>query len=80
MSRRLLGLALFCGLSLLAVCNSSEERAEKHFQTALEHIGNGDVDRAIVEFRNVFKLDGQHREARLTYARLQRDRGASQEA
>ena len=35
----------------------------------------GDVDRALIEFRNVFKLNGQHKEARLTFARLQRERG-----
>lgn len=67
-------------LSLLVACESSEERAEKHFQTALEHIEAGDIDRAIVEFRNVFKLNGRHEEARLIYAGLQRDRGATSEA
>ena len=40
----------------------------------------GDVDRALVEFRNVFDLNGRHREARLTYARIQRERGAVAEA
>lgn len=76
----LLRLALILGLGLLAACDTAEERAEKHYQTALEHLENGDVDRAIIEFRNVFKLNGTHRDARLTYARLQRDRGATSEA
>ncbi len=80
LKRSLLGFALTIGLSLLAACDSAEERAEKHFQAALEHIENKDFDRAAIEFRNVFKLNGRHKEARLTYARIQRERGAEQEA
>lgn len=72
-----LALCLSLGLS---ACDSSETRAEKHFQAALAHIEAGDVDRAIIEFRNVFKLDGRHKEARQTYAKLQRDRGFIEEA
>ncbi|MCB6180108.1 tetratricopeptide repeat protein [Rhodobacter sp. Har01] len=64
----------------LAGCESSEERAERHFQSGMELLEAGDVDRALVEFRNVFRLNGQHREARLTYARIQRERGEIGEA
>lgn len=35
----------------------------------------GDADRALVEFRNVFKLNPKHKEARLVYARTQLERG-----
>lgn len=35
----------------------------------------GDAERAILEFRNVLKLNGRHREARTEYAALQRRRG-----
>ncbi|WP_170336026.1 tetratricopeptide repeat protein [Ruegeria arenilitoris] len=77
---RLLGFALVFGLGLLAACDTAEERAEKHYQTALEHLENGDFDRAAVEFRNVFKLNGSHKEARLTYARMQREQGEASEA
>ncbi len=52
----------------LAACQSSEERAEKHYQNALALISEGDVDRAKVELRNVFDLNGSHREARTLYA------------
>ena len=38
------------------------------------------MDRALVEFRNVFQLDGKHLNARLTYARIQRERGEFAEA
>ncbi|HEX9859515.1 MAG TPA: tetratricopeptide repeat protein [Paracoccaceae bacterium] len=64
----------------LSGCDSAEERAEKHFQSGMELLEAGDVDRALVEFRNVFKLNGQHKEARLTYARIQRERGLIEEA
>ena len=67
--------AALSGFLVLAACESSEERAEKHFQAALELIEEGDADRAIIELRNVFQLDGTHREARRTFARLQRERG-----
>ena len=38
------------------------------------------MDRALVEFRNVFKLNGTHREARLRYAEAERARGNIREA
>ncbi len=40
----------------------------------------GDVDRALVEFRNVFKYNGFHKEARLAYANAQFDRSEVGEA
>lgn len=65
---------------LLSFCDTAEERAEAHFQSGMELLEQGDVDRALVEFRNVFKLDGQHREARLQYAEAERARGNIREA
>jgi tetratricopeptide (TPR) repeat protein len=78
--RSLSAIALALSLSILAACDSSEERAEKHYQSGLEYLETGDIDRALVEFRNVFKLNGRHREARRTYARAERDRGHLREA
>ncbi len=73
---RLTSAALLVGAALtLSACDSVEERAEGHYQVALTRIAEGDVDRAIVELRNVFKLDGSHREARLKMAELQMQRG-----
>ena len=78
-SRFLIGNRLviaFLSLSLfLSACDTAEERAEAHFQAGLEHLEKGDIDRARVEFKNVFKLNGQHKEARLTFARLEREQG-----
>ena len=75
-----LGVIVICLCVGLSACDSSETRAEKHFQAAHAYIETGDIDRAIVEFRNVFQLNGQHKEARQTYAKLQRDRGLLEEA
>lgn len=65
---------------LLSFCDTAEERAEGHFRSGLELLEQGDVDRALVEFRNVFKLNGTHREARLRYAEAERARGNIREA
>ena len=64
----------------VAACDSSEDRAQKHFEKGIELLEEGDVDRALVELRNVFQLNGQHREARLTYARVVAERGNLAEA
>ncbi len=67
-------------LLALSACDSSEERAEKHFQNGLELLESGDASRAIVEFRNALALDGNHRGARASYARAARERGNVSEA
>ncbi len=74
-----LALASACVVAL-AACDSSEERAEGHYQSALALLEEGDVERALVEFRNVFKLDGEHREARMTYAKTVMAQGNMSEA
>ena len=67
-------------VSLLSFCDNAEQRADKHFQSGVALLEEGDVDRALVEFRNVFKLNGQHAEARLKYAEAERARGNLREA
>ncbi|WP_343032015.1 tetratricopeptide repeat protein [Roseovarius bejariae] len=59
----------------LSGCKSAEERAEEHFQSAISLVEEGDVDRAMVELRNVFDLDSGHTDARRTMAELQLERG-----
>ncbi len=61
---------LLAGTLFLAACDSVEERAEKHYQSALALIEEGDLDRAIVELRNVFELDSRRIDARRTLADL----------
>ncbi len=73
-SRLLPALMIVAALGLSA-CDNAQQRAEKHYQAGIALLEKGDVDRALVEFRNVFQLDGKHLNARLTYARIQRERG-----
>ncbi|WP_132464397.1 tetratricopeptide repeat protein [Rhodovulum marinum] len=55
---------------MLSACQSEEEKAEGHYQTALDLIAEQDYDRAIVELRNVFQNDAGHLEARRTLAEV----------
>lgn len=66
---------LAVALTILTACDSAEDRAEGHFQTALSFLQAGEVEPALVEFRKVFQLDGSHEEARQIYARIERDQG-----
>ncbi|MCT8331397.1 tetratricopeptide repeat protein [Albidovulum sediminis] len=65
---------------LLVACDSPEEKAEKHFRAALEFVQAGDIERAMVEFRNVFDLNETHRTARISYAELLRESGRTADA
>ncbi|WP_167853464.1 tetratricopeptide repeat protein [Roseovarius aestuariivivens] len=73
--RRCFGFLLLSAALLLAGCQSSEERAQEHFESGLELLEQGDVSRALVEFRNVFRLDPTHKEARLLFARTMLEEG-----
>ncbi len=76
----LVSAALAVSLTALAACDSAKERAEKFYQSGVAYLEKGDVDRALIEFRNVFKLDAEHKEARRAYAHVERDRGNLREA
>ena len=82
MSLRSLGLiAVFLSTTLLlAACESAEQRAQKHFESGIALLEEGDVARAFVEFRNVLKLDPRHKEARLEFARSQIAQGNTKPA
>ena len=64
----------------LTGCKSPEERAEDHFQSALESMEAGEIELALVDLRRVFDYDGFHRDARALYARTMRERGDITEA
>lgn len=72
--------AVLAAFLFVAGCDSAAERAQRHYESGVQYLQAGDVDRALVEFRNVFKLDNQHREARLAYADAERGRGNLREA
>jgi tetratricopeptide (TPR) repeat protein len=67
-------------IGTLAACKSADERAEEKYQSGLALLEAGDADRAIIEFRNVFKLNGAHKEARRTLAEIQLERGQIRKA
>ena len=67
-------------LGLLAACESAEERAETYYQNGIALLESGDVDRALIEFRNVLAIDEFNREARAIYAKIERGRGNIPEA
>jgi len=67
--------ALAAVVVFLAACESSEERAEKYYQSGLELLEAGDVDRAIIEFRNAFQLDRAHLDSRKALAGLMLSEG-----
>lgn len=67
-------------LLLGAACESSEERADKHFETATDYVEQGDTDRAVLELRNALQLNGTHHDALLLMAQIQQDRGNAQGA
>lgn len=67
-------------MGALAACKNSEERAEEYYQSALVLLEEGDTERAVLELRNVFDYNGEHREARRLYADLSLERGNVQEA
>jgi len=74
-------LATILGACLLvAGCDTVEEKAEAKYRSAVELVEADDVDRALVELRSVFQLNGEHRNARMLYAELLRDRGQVEDA
>ena len=54
----------------LAGCKSDAERADEYFQSGKELLEAGDIDRAMVEFRNVFEFEQNHLETRMTMGKL----------
>ncbi|TBN38666.1 tetratricopeptide repeat protein [Paracoccus subflavus] len=79
--RLLLSTVLVAGLGLsLAGCKSTAEKADEYYQSGLQLLDQGDTDRAIVQFRNVFDLDGTHYEARKALAEVHRQRGETSQA
>lgn len=78
---RLLGttLALVSALALSA-CEDASEKAQRKYENSVALVEEGDPERAMVELRGVFDLDGQHLEARLLYADLLFERGNTSEA
>ena len=80
MIRSVLPALALSSVLVLAACESAEDKAEGYYQSALALMEEGDVDRALIELRNVFEYDGFHQEARLLYADTLYERGQFAEA
>lgn len=80
MSRRILTALALSATLLLSACESSEERAEGFYQSGMELLEAGDLERAVVSFRNVFNYNGEHFEARKELAEALIALGNSSEA
>ncbi|WP_220750760.1 tetratricopeptide repeat protein [Jannaschia sp. AI_61] len=72
--------SLVSAVLVLAACQSSEEKAAAYYQSGLALLEAGETERAKLEFRNVFKHDGFHREARQVYAEILVEQGNLAEA
>ncbi|MEM6972810.1 MAG: tetratricopeptide repeat protein [Pseudomonadota bacterium] len=78
-SRRVLALCLAVTMGL-AACDSVEDRIEEHLSRAQELTIDGEAQKAIIEYRNVLQLKGDHVEARLGIAQLLEEQGNFQAA
>lgn len=78
--RLFLMMILSCSGLLLAGCQSDEEKAEQFYQSGLALYQESDLERALLELRNVFNHDGFHKDARQTYANILVELGRLQEA
>ena len=73
-------LLALCACFALVACESAAERAERHYQSALGYLDEGEVDLALVDLRRVFEFDEMHRDARALYASTIRDLGRTEDA
>lgn len=78
---RLLALALVVtSVFALSACEDASDKAQRKYENSVALLEDGDAERAMVELRGVFDLNGEHLEARLLYADLQFKRGNFPEA
>lgn len=73
MTAKRTAIALATCLILAGCFKSSEERAAEHFESAIALLEAGDPKRALVEFRNVVRLDDGNVDARWQMANIQLD-------
>ncbi|MEM9780995.1 MAG: tetratricopeptide repeat protein [Pseudomonadota bacterium] len=77
--RRAWAICLVAALGL-AACDSVEDRIEEHLTRAQQLTIDDEPEKAIVEYRNVIALKGDHVEARLGIAKLLEEQGNFQGA
>ncbi|MCR9089390.1 MAG: tetratricopeptide repeat protein [Rhodobacteraceae bacterium] len=59
-------------IMLLAACESTEDRVDRLYSEAQELAAEGEAERARIVLKNLFVIDGYHRDARLLYAEQSR--------
>jgi len=64
----------------LSSCESAEEKAERYYESGMRLLEAGDKERALVEFRNAFKYNNFHKDARKTYAQILMEQGDTNQA
>ena len=70
----LLPAALLAAALTLSACENSEARAERHFNSGMALLEAGETSQALLEFRNVLRLQPTNIEARMQIARVYRGR------
>ena len=74
--RNILRVGLICiSIFALSACKTNEEKADAFYQSGLSLLAAGDLDRAAIEFLNVFKHDGFHQDARKKLADIRLQQG-----
>lgn len=61
--------ALVLGLGVLSACDTAEDRVNAFYNRGLELVAAGEIDKAILEFRNALQLDQDSVESRLEFAK-----------
>ncbi|MFP4126861.1 MAG: tetratricopeptide repeat protein [Alphaproteobacteria bacterium] len=64
------GLVAALAVTALVACSSPEERAEQHFERALAHVEAGNDAKAMIELRNVLRIEPENAEALYEVGRL----------
>lgn len=61
---------LVFGFLLLAACDNAQERSDAHYQKGVELAEAGEVEKAIIEFKNALQLNQNSVPPRVAFARL----------
>ena len=71
-----LRVCLIClSISALSACKTNEEKADAFYQSGLALLDAGDLERAAIQFLNVFQHDGFHEDARRKLAEIRLEQG-----
>ncbi|MEL6198054.1 MAG: tetratricopeptide repeat protein, partial [Pseudomonadota bacterium] len=67
--------ALLLGVAVLAGCDSVEERVAKHVERAEGLVAEGQLEKAILEYRNAIRLDAKNVDVLLALAKTLEEDG-----